>query len=58
MVDLTLKDGIEETLMEKLPDLTKVLDITDYSNRENAYYKSSYLPFFILFQYIILECLY
>ena len=39
MVDLTLKDGVEKTLMEKIPELTKVLDITDHSNRENAYYK-------------------
>ena len=39
MVDLTLKDWVEKTLMEKIPELTKVLDITDHSNRENAYYK-------------------
>ena len=28
-----------ERLIEKIPELTKVLDITDHSNRENAYYK-------------------
>ncbi len=39
MVDLTLKDGVEKTLLEKLPDLNKVVDVTDHTYRENAYYK-------------------
>lgn len=37
-VDLTLKDGVEKTLMEHLPDLAGVKDMTDHSNRSNAYY--------------------
>ena len=39
MVDLTLKDGVERTLLEKIPELNKILDVTDHSYRENAYYK-------------------
>nr|WP_312509757.1 Fe-S biogenesis protein NfuA [Pseudomonas luteola] len=37
-VDLTLKDGVERTLIERIPDLKGVRDVTDHSNRENAYY--------------------
>jgi len=39
MVDLTLKDGVEKTLLEQIEDLKKVQDVTDHSYRENAYYK-------------------
>jgi Fe/S biogenesis protein NfuA len=39
MVDLTLKEGVEKTLREKIPELTEVRDITDHSKRENAYFK-------------------
>ncbi len=38
MVDLTLKDGVEKTLMEKLPQLKEVRDVTDHSDRSGAYY--------------------
>ena len=38
MVDVTLKDGVEKTLLEQVPQLTAVRDVTDHSNRENAYY--------------------
>ncbi len=37
-VDLTLKDGVEKTLLERLPALKKVVDATDHTDRENAYY--------------------
>ncbi len=37
MVDATLKDGVEKTLLEQIPELKGVSDITDHSNRENAY---------------------
>ena len=37
-VDMTLKDGVEKTLKEHLPDLAGVKDVTDHSNRSNAYY--------------------
>ena len=40
MVDVTLKDGIEKTLIEQLPELQSVIDITDHSDGENAYYKT------------------
>ena len=37
-VDLTLKDGVEKTLTEKIPELQGVRDITDHSDRSQAYY--------------------
>ncbi len=37
-VDMTLKDGVEKTLMSKIPELKGVRDATDHSNTENAYY--------------------
>jgi Fe/S biogenesis protein NfuA len=36
--DVTLKEGIEKTLLERIPGLKGVRDVTDHSNRENAYY--------------------
>ncbi len=39
MVDMTLKDGVEKTLLEQLPQLTAVKDVTDHSVTENAFYK-------------------
>ncbi len=38
MVDVTLKDGVEKTLLEQLPQLKAVRDVTDHTNTENAYY--------------------
>ncbi|WP_422445019.1 Fe-S biogenesis protein NfuA [Endozoicomonas sp. ALB091] len=38
-VDMTLKDGVEKTLMERIPELKGVRDVTDHSNTENAFYK-------------------
>ncbi|MBX2809933.1 MAG: Fe-S biogenesis protein NfuA [Cellvibrionaceae bacterium] len=37
-VDLTLKEGVEKTLMEKIPDIQGVRDATDHSDTTNAYY--------------------
>ena len=37
-VDLTLKEGVEKALMEKLPEIKGVRDTTDHSDRTNAYY--------------------
>lgn len=37
-VDMTLKDGVEGTLKAKLPELAGVRDITDHSDRSQAYY--------------------
>lgn len=39
MVDLTLKEGVEKTLLEQIPQLTEVRDITDHTKRDNAYFK-------------------
>lgn len=39
MVDVTLKEGVEKTLLQQLPELTAVRDVTDHSNQENAYFK-------------------
>ncbi|UTW13683.1 Fe-S biogenesis protein NfuA [Marinobacterium rhizophilum] len=38
-VDMTLKDGVEKTLLERVPGLIAVRDETDHSNTEKAYYK-------------------
>lgn len=37
-VDMTLKGGVEKTLLEQIPELKKVADVTDHSNTDNAYY--------------------
>ncbi len=37
MVDTTLKDGVEKSLMEQVPQLTAVRDITDHSDTSQAY---------------------
>jgi Fe/S biogenesis protein NfuA len=37
-VDMTLKDGVEKTLMEQVPDLRGIRDATDHTVTENAYY--------------------
>tara|TARA_Y100000741_G_scaffold115221_1_gene86432 strand:+ start:808 stop:1395 length:588 start_codon:yes stop_codon:yes gene_type:complete len=39
MVDVTLKDGIEKTLIEQIPEVKGVKDLTDHSIDDNAYYK-------------------
>lgn len=36
-VDVTLKEGIEKTLLSKLPQLAGVRDVTDHSKSDNAY---------------------
>lgn len=36
--DVTLKEGIEKTLLARIPELKGVRDVTDHSNRDNAYY--------------------
>ena len=38
-VDLTLKDGVERTLITRIPELKGVRDVTDHTVKENAYYK-------------------
>ncbi len=36
-VDITLKEGIEKTLLAKLPQLAGVRDVTDHTQGDNAY---------------------
>ncbi len=37
-VDLTLKNGVEKTLMESIPELAGVKDMTDHTDTTNAFY--------------------
>lgn len=38
MVDVTLKQGVEKTLLERVPELTAVRDATDHAGGEKPYY--------------------
>lgn len=38
-VDITLKNGVERALLEQVPDLTAIRDVTDHTVTENAYYQ-------------------
>ncbi|MFT6538608.1 MAG: Fe/S biogenesis protein NfuA [Thalassolituus sp.] len=38
-VDMTLKDGVEATLVAKVPEVTSVRDVTDHTQTDNAYFK-------------------
>lgn len=38
-VDITLKNGVERTLLEQVPDLSAIRDVTDHTVTENAYYQ-------------------
>jgi Fe/S biogenesis protein NfuA len=38
MSQMTLKQGIETTLLEEVPELTKVIDVTDHGEGENPFY--------------------
>tara|TARA_R110000823_G_scaffold130015_29_gene258256 strand:+ start:14446 stop:15021 length:576 start_codon:yes stop_codon:yes gene_type:complete len=37
-VDMTLKGGVEKSLLEQIPQLTGVRDVTDHSDTSQAYY--------------------
>jgi Fe/S biogenesis protein NfuA len=37
-VDITLKNGVERTLMDQIPELGGVRDMTDHTDRSQAYY--------------------
>lgn len=39
-VDITLKNGVEATLLEKIPGLAGIRDVTDHTVTENAYYQA------------------
>ena len=38
-VGVTLKDGVEKTLLQEIPEVTAVRDVTDHSTGENPYYQ-------------------
>lgn len=37
-IDITLKHSVETSLLEQIPDLESIKDVTDHTNRENAYF--------------------
>lgn len=39
MVDVTLRNGIEKTLSEKIPEVTGVRDVTDHEKGQKPYYE-------------------
>ena len=44
MVDVTLKEGIEKTLLAQFPELTGIQDATDHATGENPYYMAATAP--------------
>ncbi len=38
-VDMTLKNSVERSLLDQIPELTEIRDATDHSLSENAYYR-------------------
>ncbi len=41
-VDMTLNAGIEQILLQKVPEITGIRDITDHSYKQNAYYSQEW----------------
>jgi Fe/S biogenesis protein NfuA len=39
MVNVTLKQGVEKVLFEDVPQITRVMDVTDHAAGENPYYQ-------------------
>src|ERR1700684_2763222 len=39
MSQMTLRQGIETTLLEEVPELTRVLDVTDHGSGDSAFYQ-------------------
>lgn len=40
MADVTMKQGIEQSLKRHIPEITAVMDVTDHSSGSNPYYAS------------------
>jgi Fe/S biogenesis protein NfuA len=38
-VDITLKNSVERSLLEQIPDLSAIRDVTDHTFQDNAYYR-------------------
>lgn len=41
MANVTLTQGIESTMQEMVPEITKVVDVTDHASGENPYYEAA-----------------
>jgi Fe/S biogenesis protein NfuA len=41
MVDVTLKQGVEKTLRERVPEITAVRDATDHADGKKPYYSKA-----------------
>jgi len=41
MADVTLKQGVEQAILESVPSITRVLDTTDHAGGTNPYYQPS-----------------
>jgi Fe/S biogenesis protein NfuA len=41
MAQVTLKQGIERILLDSIPELTAVVDVTDHASGENPYFESA-----------------
>ena len=39
MVNVTLKQGVEKVMFEKVPEITRVMDVTDHAAGANPYYQ-------------------
>jgi len=39
MASATLKNGVEKTLFAEVPQVTKVMDVTDHASGKNPYYE-------------------
>jgi Fe/S biogenesis protein NfuA len=37
MVDVTLKEGVEKTILEKIPELKGIRDVTDHTDKSQSY---------------------
>ncbi len=40
LAQVTLKQGIEKIILESIPELTQVVDVTDHASGDDPYYKS------------------
>lgn len=38
---MTLKQGVERTLREEIPDIEEIIDVTDHASGTNPYYQAS-----------------
>jgi len=41
MASVTLSQGIETTILDLVPEITKIIDVTDHAGGDNPYYESS-----------------